>query len=153
MSPLDREVLAERAAAIERHLQRVAARLPPTPDELEPATDASDAVILHLWQATQITLDLAMTACLERNLGTPTSYADAFLRLAEGGLLHEDLAGRLALAAGFRNVVAHMYERLDMTLVHRAARDGPEDLRAFLRALRESTDAEPTEDTGPTDNR
>lgn len=116
MSPFDREVLAERAAAIERHLQRVAARLPPTPDELEPATDA-------------------------------------FLRLAQDGLLHEDLAGRLALAAGFRNVVAHMYERLDMTLVHRAARDGPENLRAFLRALRESTDAEPTEDTGPTDNR
>lgn len=94
MSPLDREVLAERAAAIERHLQRVATRLLPTRDELELATDASDAVVLHLWQATQITLDLAMTVCLERNLGTPTSYADAFLRLAQDGLLHEDLAGR-----------------------------------------------------------
>lgn len=135
MSPVDREVLAERTAAIERHLQRVAERLPATPEELELATDASDAVILHLWQATQITLDLAMAACLEMNLGTPTSYADAFLRLAEHGILQDNLAQRLALAAGFRNVVAHMYEQLDMARVHRAASEGPQDLRAFLRAL------------------
>ena len=52
MSALDRAVLAERTMAVERHLARVAARLPQTPAELEPATDASDAVILHLWQAT-----------------------------------------------------------------------------------------------------
>lgn len=137
MSPLDRAVLAERTSAIERHLERVAERLPATPEELAPSTDASDAVILHLWQATQITLDLAMAACLELNRGTPASYADAFLRLAEGGVLEQDLAQRLALAAGFRNVVAHMYERLDMARVHRAASEGPRDLRAFLHALAE----------------
>jgi len=127
VSPLDRAVLAERTSAIERHLERVAERLPATPEELAPSTDASDAVILHLWQATQITL----------NRGTPASSADAFLRLAEGGVLEQDLAQRLALAAGFRNVVAHMYERLDMARVHRAASEGPRDLRAFLHALAE----------------
>jgi uncharacterized protein YutE (UPF0331/DUF86 family) len=37
--------------------------------------------------------------------------------------------------AGFRNVVAHAYERLDMARVYRAAREGPADLRAFLAAL------------------
>ena len=137
MSPLDRHVLAERAAAIERHLRRVAEKLPPAPEDLQPATDVSDAVILHLWQATQIVLDLAMAACLELGLATPGSYADAFLQLGEGGILPEELAKRLALAAGFRNVVAHMYQRLDMVRVHRAAREGPEDLRAFVRILRD----------------
>lgn len=46
-----------------------------------------------------------------------------------------ELAARLERAAGFRNVVAHAYERLDMARVHRAAREGPEDLRAFLGVL------------------
>jgi hypothetical protein len=45
------------------------------------------------------------------------------------------LAERLARAAGFRNVVAHAYEQLDMERVHRVATSGPPDLRAFLRAL------------------
>ena len=48
MSGLDRQVLAERAMTIERHLQRVAARLPASAAELVAATDASDVVVLHL---------------------------------------------------------------------------------------------------------
>jgi len=137
LSPLDREVLAERSAAVERHLRRVADRLPPRPGDFLPGTDASDVVILHLWQATQMVIDLALSACLELDLGTPTSYADAFRRLAVAGHLPEELAARLSLAAGFRNVVVHMYQTLDMARVHRAASQGPEDLRAFLRAWRE----------------
>jgi hypothetical protein len=42
---LDLAVLAERAAAVERHLARVAQKLPSTPAELLPNTDASDSVI------------------------------------------------------------------------------------------------------------
>jgi uncharacterized protein YutE (UPF0331/DUF86 family) len=85
----------------------------------------------------QIVIDLAVTACVQLNLGTPASYADAFRRLAEAGRLPEPLAERLARAAGFRNVVAHAYERLDMARVHRAAQDGPPDLLAFLARLRD----------------
>ena len=48
MSAFDREVLAERAMTARRHLARVAERLPARPEDLKPATDASDAVILHL---------------------------------------------------------------------------------------------------------
>jgi hypothetical protein len=46
VSPLDRAILAERVMVIERHLTRVAARLPETSEAFVPATDASDTVIL-----------------------------------------------------------------------------------------------------------
>lgn len=132
---LDRALLAEKAAAVERHLVRVASRLPEDPAGLQPMTDASDAVILHLWQATQIVVDIAISACVALKLGTPTSYADAFRRLADGGHLDSELAQNLMRAAGFRNLVAHAYESLDMARVDRAARNGPADLRAFLAAM------------------
>lgn len=137
MGALDRPVLAERAAAVERHLARVATRLPAKPADLVAASDASDAVILHLWQAVQIVIDLGLSACLQFNLGTPESYGDAFRRLADASLLDRDLAERLTRAAGFRNLVAHAYEGLDMERVHRAAAEGPADLRAFLARLRD----------------
>jgi hypothetical protein len=70
MSPLDRAVLAERSAAIDRHLARVQARLPERSTDFQPNTDASDAVILHLWQATQIVIDLAVSACVAHGVGT-----------------------------------------------------------------------------------
>jgi len=137
MSPLDRDILAERTMVVERHLGRVADRLPASEEAFQPATDASDAVVLHLWQATQVVIDLATSACLHFNLGAPASYADAFRRLSDADVIAADLASRLGRAAGFRNVVAHAYDQLDMVRVHRAAREGPADLRAFLGILRD----------------
>jgi uncharacterized protein YutE (UPF0331/DUF86 family) len=135
MSPLDRAVLAERTLALERHLARVADRLPESAEGLVASTDASDAVILHLWQATQIVIDLAVAACVAVGAGTPQSYADSFRRLQAADTIDVALADRLVRAAGFRNVVAHAYERLDMARVFQAATDGPGDLRAFLAAI------------------
>jgi len=137
MGSLDRALLAEKTAAIERHLNRVAERLPADPEGLEPMSDASDAVILHLWQAVQAVIDLATSACVHFRLGTPQNYGESFQRLAAAGFLAPELAARLTRAAGFRNVVAHAYEQLDMGRVYRAAQEGPADLRAFLKALAE----------------
>lgn len=125
MSPFDREVLAERTMAVERHLRRVADRLPVTAEGMQPATDASDAVVLHLWQATQIVIDLAVSACLSLRLGTPATYGDVFRHLRDAGVIDERLADRLVRAAGFRNLVAHAYDTLDMRRVHAAAVEGP----------------------------
>jgi uncharacterized protein YutE (UPF0331/DUF86 family) len=132
----DLAVLAEKVAAVERHLRRVEERLPEQATDLRPMTDASDAVILHLWQAVQIVVDLAVSTCVAAGLGSPNSYGDAFRKLAEAGRVDRALADRLARAAGFRNVLAHAYETLDMAIVHRAAQGGPADLRAFLASLR-----------------
>lgn len=120
---------------VERHLDRVRDRLPASSDDFRPASDASDAVVLHLWQATQIVIDLAMGACLALGLGTPRSYGDAFRRLENDGVIDTALADRLVRAAGFRNLVAHAYESLDMARVHEAARTGPADLRRFLACV------------------
>ena len=137
MSRLDRELLAEKTAVIERHLKRVAERLPADTEDFLPMTDASDSVILHLWQAVQSVIDLAIAACGHFGLGAPQNYGEAFQRLAGSGYLPPDLASRLIRAAGFRNVVAHAYETIDMERVYRAAREGPVDLRAFLATLQE----------------
>ena len=52
MSPaIDRELLAERSAAVGRHLDRIAGHLPREAAELLPETAAADTVILHRWQA------------------------------------------------------------------------------------------------------
>lgn len=69
--------------------------------------------------------------------GSPNSYAGAFRTLGRHGVINEDLAERLARAAGFRNVVVHLYAELDPARVHEAATSGPDDLRAFLAAVRD----------------
>ncbi len=132
---LDREILAEKAATLERHLKRVAQKLPPNVSGFLPGTDASDAVILHLWQAVQVTIDTALSACVALRLGSPSSYAEAFFKLSEEGHIDKELATRLAHAAGFRNRLVHAYEALDMNKIYKIAQEGVHDLRALFSAL------------------
>ena len=137
MGGLDAAILAERAARVRRHLRRVADRLPAEPAQLRPMSDATDAVVLHLWQATQLVIDAAVSACVGLGLGSPPSYSDAFRRLAEHGVIDHALAKRLPRAAGFRNVVVHAYAETDLARLHQMATEGPDDLLAFLAALRD----------------
>lgn len=139
MPGFDASVLAERVSAVERHLARVAQKLPPYAHDFVPGSDASDAVVLHLWQAVQIVIDQAVACSVRLHLGTPSSYRDAFDRLVRAGFIDADLGERLARAAGFRNAIAHAYESLDLRLVYAAAQSGPADLRAFLAKLRDLT--------------
>jgi len=133
---LDKELLAERTAAVERHLERVKKCLPDSEDEFTPLSESSDSVILHLWQAIQLIIDMAASSCVHFNLSTPVSYADAFLKLGEAGYLDKPLATRLSHAAGFRNRIVHAYEKLDMHKVYCIAKSGPSDLKAFLASAK-----------------
>ncbi len=56
--------------------------------------------MLHLWQAVQVVIDLAVSTCVRLGLGSPPTYGDAFRRLAAAGVLDEELAARLGAAAG-----------------------------------------------------
>lgn len=137
MNAVDPAVLSERVAAVERHLARVQSKLPATANQLLPNSDATDSVVLHLWQAVQIVIDLAVTCCVRLQLGSPRSYREAFERLASHGYLDPELAERLARAADFRNSIAHAYESFDLRRVYAAAVSGPADLRLFLVRVRD----------------
>lgn len=99
----------------------MAAHLPVHPDDLRPMTSSTDTVVLHLWRAVQVVIDLAVSTCVRLGLGSPPTYADAFRQLAAADLLPDDLADRLARAAGFRNLVVNGYGQLDL---RRGARHG-----------------------------
>ncbi len=96
---VDGELLAERTATVLAHLDRVAAHLPADPADLRPMSSPTDTVVLHLWQAIQVVIDLATATCVRLGLGSPPTYGDAFRRLAEAGILDPQLGTRLARAA------------------------------------------------------
>lgn len=104
---------------VDRHLRRVAA----------------DAVVLHLWQAVQLVIDLAVSSCVGLGLSSPPTYADAFRMLAGARVIPDELAQRLGRAAGFRNLVVHADAELDLLRVHTAATSGPASVHRKDSAL------------------
>ncbi len=135
MSAFDLDLLTAKAASIERHLRRVETTLAKQQGDLNPGSDASDAIVLHLWQAVQLTMDLAFAASSHLNLPAAATYGDAFRNCAREGTIDGLLAQRLVQSTGFRNAIAHAYEELDRDLVLKTASSGPADLRRFLAAM------------------
>jgi uncharacterized protein YutE (UPF0331/DUF86 family) len=61
--------------------------------------------------------DIAGHIASDRNMRSPTSYADTFTVLSENGIIDADLSTIMGKMAKFRNVVVHQYEQVDAEIV------------------------------------
>lgn len=117
-------------------LERILARLDVYADEvtraqLELDLDTWLKVSRALELAAQCCVDLAMELVAKRGLGTPETYRDAFVRLAQDGLLSPEHANALQAWAGLRNVLAHLYTSIDLDRLYSAMTEDKSVLRAF----------------------
>lgn len=119
-------------------LKRYRSRI--TAEELRANRDTQHMVLRALYVATQAAVDLAMHLCADAGLPQPSTDQDSFRRLAEAGQLDDDLAERLAAWAGFRNVLAHFYARVDYDRVYEALGE-LNDLERFAAIVSKRTGA------------
>jgi uncharacterized protein YutE (UPF0331/DUF86 family) len=65
----------------------------------------------------------------------PEQYAACFETLREAGVVSNELATRLKAMARFRNLLVHMYQKVEPAAVHDILRNSLPDLRAFAAAV------------------
>ena len=71
---------------------------------------------------------------------TPTSYKDTFHLAAQAGLLPADLSERLQQVASMRNVLVHLYEQIDYTILQASIPQALDDFSQFVAILAQSPD-------------
>jgi uncharacterized protein YutE (UPF0331/DUF86 family) len=127
-------------------LERLLARLDlyattVTRERLESDLDTWLSVSRALELAAQCCVDLALEIVAQRGLGVPESYREAFVRLAQDGLLTAAQSTALQGWVGLRNVLAHLYTAVDLDRLHAAMTEDKAILREFGRiAARELAD-------------
>jgi uncharacterized protein YutE (UPF0331/DUF86 family) len=90
-----------------------------------------DAVALNLERACEQCIDLANHAIRARKLGLPKDSRESFRLLASNGIIPKDLAKKLEGMVGFRNVLVHEYQRMDMDLMIDVIENRLDDLLQF----------------------
>lgn len=93
---------------------------------------AFDGVLHAMTVAGQCAIDLALMIVADRKLGAPPT--DAFLALARAKVVPSELLEPLAEWASLRNVIVHLYTKLDLQKLHAAYTTKAGVLRKF-RAL------------------
>jgi uncharacterized protein YutE (UPF0331/DUF86 family) len=86
--------------------------------------------------AIQATLDVGSHLLSDERLGEPETSRDVFRLLGRAGVVPADLAKRLERMAGFRNIVVHLYQEVDLAIVRDAVENRLGDLLEFVAAIR-----------------
>jgi uncharacterized protein YutE (UPF0331/DUF86 family) len=90
-----------------------------------------DAIAINLQRACEQCLDLANFTIKVRKLGLPKESRESFRLLADGHVISRDLASRLEGMVGFRNVLVHQYQKMDVALMIDVIENHLDDLLAF----------------------
>lgn len=97
--------------------------------------DALDVASYRLLIAIEASLALCYHVSAKRLRKVPEEYVACFGLLYEAGLISEDLTKCLQQMAHFRNLLVHVYWKIDYSRVYAVICDHLGDLRAFASAM------------------
>ena len=131
---VDRDLVLKRLAFIETCVSelRTLARL----DLLKQDVREERFVVHTLQLAVQSALDAASHIVSDERLGEPETNRQLFDLLHKAGWLPAPLTAALRDMAGFRNVVVHGYETVDLRIVADIVANRLEDLLEFVALVR-----------------
>lgn len=110
------DVLINKAATIERCVQRAREEYFSEPATFATNFSRQDAAILNIQRACEAALDMGQHLIRRDRLGVPQSARDVFALLARAGRIELALAEGLQRMVGFRNIVVHDYQSLQLPI-------------------------------------
>lgn len=130
----DADLVEKKLAAVETcvgEIRRLA-------DPARIATDVrEERFVEHTLQiAVQAVLDVASHIVSDERLGEPRTNRELFTLLRRAAWLPSELADALSAMAGFRNVLVHGYDTVDLDIVRDVVEHRLDDLLAFVRVVR-----------------
>jgi len=128
----NQSVIENKISAIRKYLNILERYKKYSRQEIEQDVDIRGAVERYLYLATQATIDLAEAVIAYRRYRKPTTMTDAFYILNEEGVIPNELTEKMVGMVGFRNVVAHDYDRINYDITYDILQNGLKDIEEFI---------------------
>jgi len=131
---LNPDVVRARCGDIEDALQNLEKFRAMSAEAFLANRDFVDAACYRLLVAIEAALGLCYHIAAKHLRRVPEEHAECFAVLGDAGIVERELAARLQAMARFRNVLVHLYAKVDRRRVHEIIRDDLPDLRALASA-------------------
>ena len=132
---VDRDLIFAKAGSVKRHVDRIKARSVTDMAIFLRDLDRQESIAFNMHLAIQNCMDIAAHIISDEGLGVPGSAGEMFFLLQENGFLSAGLADRMVKAVGFRNLLVHEYEKIDLQRLHQAAEKNVGDLLEYLSSV------------------
>lgn len=131
---LDADIVRARCTDIEDSLQRLE-QIAVSREDFLADRDRQDIACYRLLVSIEAALALCYHVASRRLRKAPEDYAACFATLADAGVIARDLSERLQQMARFRNLLVHIYWKLDYGRVYEIMKQDIGDLRAFASRI------------------
>lgn len=131
----DPDLIAKKLALIETCVRelRTMARLETLAEDIR-----EQRFVQHTLQiAIQAALDAASHIVADERLGEPSTYRQLFELLEKADYISLELSTELEKMAGFRNVLVHGYDSVDLAIVKDIVENRLDDLEQFAKLIRD----------------
>ena len=97
--------------------------------------DQKDIACYRLQIAIEAALGLCYHIAAKQLRQVPEEYAQCFVLLEQAGIITPELSGNLQQMARFRNLLVHMYWKIDYATVYNIIENNTDDLEEFSRQV------------------
>lgn len=131
----DLAVIENKISSVKKYLKILERYKKYSRKEIEANLDLKGAIERYLYLAVQATIDLAEAIIAYKNLRKPTTMSEAFYILNEEKIIPQDLTEKMVKMTGFRNVIAHDYEKINYDILYEVLQKGLKDIDNFLAKI------------------
>ncbi|MBI5237944.1 MAG: DUF86 domain-containing protein [Deltaproteobacteria bacterium] len=128
-------VIENKISSIQKYLKTASGYKKYSLKEIEQDETIRGAVERYLYLLAQSVIDLAEAAISFRGYRKPATMAESFSILAEQGIISDELTGKMIRLTGFRNVLAHDYEKIAYGIVYDVLQNRLADVEEFLSII------------------
>jgi len=130
------DVLKSKISEIEKYLQIVRKYQTFSKEKIFQDTTLLGAVERYLYLLCQGAIDFGEAVISYQGLRAPSTYAEIFEILKEKKLISSETALEMEKMAGFRNILAHAYGKVDFNIVYEVLTKDIAKIETFLKKIR-----------------
>lgn len=131
---VDYEVILEKVNLIQDCLERIHSKVNNDVANLQ-NIDNQEIVTFNLQRAIQFTIDIAFHIISSKKLGLAQNFKEAFTLLEKNKFISSDLSEKLKKMVGFRNIVVHEYEHINLDILRNIVQHHLSDLEEFYTVI------------------
>ena len=132
---VDKDLILAKASSVKRHLRRIEEKRNIDLNIFLKDIDRQESILFNLQMAIQKCIDIAAHIISDEGFGVPGSTNEMFYLLEENGYLHHDITEKMVKSVGFRNLIVHEYEKIELGHVFEIALKDIKDLNEYLKSI------------------
>jgi uncharacterized protein YutE (UPF0331/DUF86 family) len=136
MNDLENSVLNRLFTEMDESLRKLISLSKLSEDEFLSHYEKIDTSKYNFIVAIEAIIDICNRIISKQKLGFPQDYSDVIKLMGQEGVLEGDLVGRLLEMVKFRNMLVHIYWKIENDRLYKYLKENLGDFEAFKEAIR-----------------